>query len=573
MRKSVLLVACVLALAPTLSPAWSISSVFRGGNDSDSASGSGSANASNISDVALEQPLLKATDWFLTEEEITESRGGSPRSDMATYSTGNSVTTFTVTKEFFDSVYEDLSTTVESDRVMLAAWDTDLIPFTPDVDPTGAKSNFDVVFGGIVKRGGDVKILTWTNKFLFFQDIAARNKINKLPSSGINDADALFIFDDRLPYTMSSHHQKTLVIAASNASGADDHPVAYVGGIDLSNDRWDTIHHNATAIRKASGVHFRNNGWVDSSLRIHGPAAKDVANNFLDRWNSPYLPAQSLGDDVVDFKNPKYSYLPPIDYASSNTTSKLGQQNVQIVRTFSCKYKHWEFAPYGETSLFQARIKAIKNAKNFIYIEDQYFILVPELLDALMEVLPRLQRLVVVVEPPEMITRIGGYERYLYENVQPLKEKFPDKFKIYTMKKKLGIYIHSKLVVIDDVYLSDGSANWNRRSMTSDPELNANIVDDDHVKSPDGVTVGKLVRDFRIRKFQEMTGLSYDKLDAMRFVAAAEEFENAAASESSLIQTFEVDKELYYDVFNDDVHQTIDPMDVCGGSSPASASA
>ncbi|KAG7380799.1 hypothetical protein PHYBOEH_011329 [Phytophthora boehmeriae] len=561
-----IILVCVLALAPLPSSAWSISETFSSifGND-DEESSSGSVDKSGGSDIKMEQPLLKATDWFLTEDEITQSRGGSPRSDMATYSTGNDVTTFSVTKEFFDSVYEDLSTTGEGDRVMLAAWNTDLIPLVPDVDPTGAKSNFDVVFGGVVKRGGDVKILAWANKFLFFQDIATRNKVNKLPTS---DGNVLMIFDDRLPYKMSSQHQKTLVIAGSNAS---DQPVAYVGGIDLSNDRWDTIHHNVSALRKKTGIHFRNNGWVDSSLRIHGPAAKDVANNFLARWNSPYLPTQSLADDMIDFENPKYSFLPPLDYTSSNTTSKLGKQSVQIVRTFSCKYKHWEFAPKGENSLFHARIKAIKNAKNFIYIEDQYFILVPELLDALMEVMPTLQRLILVVQPPELLTKSGGYEKYLYKMTQPLKEKFPNKFKMYSMKASLDIYMHSKLVVIDDVYLSDGSANWNRRSMTSDPELGANVVDTVTVQTPDGVKVGKKIRDFRIRKFQEMTGLSYKKLDAMKFIDAADQYDVAAADKSSLIEKFEVDEELYFKLMIDKVQETVDPQDTCTDSSSGSS--
>ncbi|KAG7376572.1 hypothetical protein PHYPSEUDO_013136 [Phytophthora pseudosyringae] len=561
-RVATVLLVCVLALTgPSPSSAWSFSSIFEGDDDSDQ------SPANSSVDAKMQQPLLKATDWFLSEDEITASRGGSPRSDMATYSTGNSLTSYTVTNEFFDAVYDDLTTTKENDRVLMAAWSTYLIPLKPDVDPTGATSNFDVVFGNVVKRGGDVKILGWANKALFFQDIEVRNKINKLPKSSINDGNALFIFDDRLPYVMSSQHQKTIVIAAGSSTGKDDHPVAYVGGIELTNDRWDTIYHNESAIRKKSGVHFRQNGWVDSSIRIHGPAAKDVANNFLARWNSPYLPAQSLGADVMAFDNPQYANLPPLDYASSNTTSKLGKQSVQIVRTFSCKYKHWEFAPKGENSLFRARLKAIKNAKNFIYIEDQYFVLVPELLDALMEVLPGLQRLVVVVQPPDMLSKSGGYAKYMYENVQPLKEKFPNKFKLYSMKQDLGIYVHSKVVVVDDVYLSNGSANWNRRSMTSDPELNANVVDSDTVKTPDGVTVGNVVRDFRVRKFVEMTGRSYDKINSMKFLAAANLFDTAAAEASSLIEKFDVDEEWYYNLYVDAVHDRVDRQDTCASSS------
>ncbi|KAG7376570.1 hypothetical protein PHYPSEUDO_013134 [Phytophthora pseudosyringae] len=218
---------------------------------------------------------------------------------------------------------------------------------------------------------------------------------------------------------------------------------------------------------------------------------------------------QGLGDDLLDFDNPEYEKIQPIDYASSNTTSNFGNQNTQIVRTFSCIYKHYkEFAPRGEQSLFRARIKALKKAKNFIYVEDQYFIYVPELFDALMEVLPRIQRLVVVVQPPDALLKASGYGRYIYD--------------------------------VSSVYVSLGSANWNRRSMTFDSELNANVIDDETVESPDGITVLKLVRDMRIRKFVEMTGLSYKKLNAMKFVDAADTFKVAAKDESTILTDFSV---------------------------------
>ncbi|EEY57549.1 uncharacterized protein PITG_00107 [Phytophthora infestans T30-4] len=192
------------------------------------------------------------------------------------------------------------------------------------------------------------------------------------------------------------------------------------------------------------------------------------------------------------------------------------EDNVQIVRTFICQYKHYdEFAPQGENTLFQALIKALKNAKNFIYIEDQYFILVPELLDA-----------------------SGGYEKYLFDMIAPIQKLYPNKFQIYTTKSSLNLYIHTKLVIIDDVFVTVSSANWNRRSMTSDSEMAANIIDEDSVDSPDGVTVLRTARDFRIRKFHEMTGLSYDELDAMTIIEAANQLDTAAADKSSIIEAF-----------------------------------
>ncbi|KAG2950213.1 hypothetical protein PC117_g4613 [Phytophthora cactorum] len=546
--KLVLALICALAFAPTPSSAWSFSSLFGGDDDDKSSSGSRHStqtetktpakqeadDLSDGTDANVTQPRLKPEDWFITEEEIVASRGGIPRDGLQTYTTGNNVTVYTVANEFFTAVVNDFRATKEGDRVMYSGWDTCVIPFEADIDPTGSTTGFDVLFKGIVKRGGSVNLLSWSNYLLTSQNVNARDAINKIPPSPINGAKAVYLFDDRVPIASSSHHQKTIVIAANKSTGEDNIP----------------LH-----------AHFR----------IHGPAAKEVANNFLQRWNSDYKPNQGLEDDLLSFDNPDYDKLPPIDYASSNTSSKLGNQNIQIVRTFSCIYKHYkEFAPRGEQSLFRARIKALKNAKNFIYIEDQYFIYVPELLDALMEVLPRIQRLIVVLQPPDALLKAAGYGRYIYEMIHPMKDKFPNKVQIYTTKSELDIYVHTKLVLIDDVYVSLGSANWNRRSMTSDSELNANVIDDETVESPDGITVLKLARDMRIRKFVEMTGLSYKKLNAMRFIDAADEFKVAAKSESTILTDFNVKYSLYYETFTSKFREQVDPQEVCSFSDSGS---
>ncbi|EEY53354.1 uncharacterized protein PITG_07004 [Phytophthora infestans T30-4] len=129
---------------------------------------------------------------------------------------------------------------------------------------TGKETGFKEVFAGIVERGGSVSILAWANIGVGYTSyiLKARDAINSITPSPINGAKAVFIFDDRLPKALSSHHQKNMTTPAAT----------------------------------------------------------------------------------------------------------LGKQSVQIVRTFSCLYDHYEeFAPRGETSLFQAHIKAIQNAKNFIY--------------------------------------------------------------------------------------------------------------------------------------------------------------------------------------------------------------
>ncbi|RQM15709.1 hypothetical protein DD237_003656 [Peronospora effusa] len=71
------------------------------------------------------------------------------------------------------------------------------------------------------------------------------------------------------------------------------------------------------------------------------------------------------------------------------------------------------------------------------------------------------------------------------------------------------------------MYLSIGSANWNRRSLTLDLELNTEVVDGNTVMSRKG--------------FQETTGLSYKKLNTMTFIETADQLRLAVTIESSML--------------------------------------
>ncbi|KAJ0391806.1 hypothetical protein P43SY_010729 [Pythium insidiosum] len=384
-----------------------------------------------------------------------------------------------------------------------------------------------------------------------------RDFMNALPKPSVGGP-ARFIFDDRLPKQTSSHHQKTFVLRRKNEL------VAYVGGIDPSSDRWDTAKHDQAELRRRAKIRRMFDGWLDAHVRIAGPAAKDVAANFLSRWNSKVKPSQDVLDDMLDFENPEYSALPAID-ANGPLNLKTGKNHhVQITRTFSCKYRRYdEYAPRGEKSILASRLKAIRNAKNYIYIEDQYFVLVPELLQALMEVLPRLQRLIVVAQRTLDETKITGYEKYVFDMMEPIQRQYPNKFQFYTTKKSKKLYIHSKLVIIDDVYVSVGSANWNRRSMTSDSEINANIVDGEVVATPDGIQASKLARDFRVHKFMEISGRSYDEINGMRFLDAANTLDVAANDPTTILDVLEVQEKPSFVAFTDLVRRQVDPDDKC----------
>ncbi|TMW67208.1 hypothetical protein Poli38472_012324 [Pythium oligandrum] len=513
---------------------------------------------SDGSELTLQQPVLQPTEWFLTKEEITQSRGGVPRSNLQTYSKGNKVVVFPSSDQYFLFAYRDIERSGANDTVYLAGWGVDNVPFDPINDPTGKKSSFQSIMKRAVQRGADFRALVWANQLEREQNLVMRDFINTNLTKPTVSGPARFVFDDRVPYLASSHHQKSLILRQQNKL------VAYLGGVDLTTDRWDTINHDQSKLRDQVKISRYFNGWVDAHYRIEGPAALDVGNNFLQRWNSAFKPTLGKIDDLLDFENPGHSALPPLSSNGPLDLNGKGPHMVQITRTFSCKYKHYEeFAPRGENSLFQARIKAIKAAKNFIYIEDQYFVLVPELLDALLEVLPRIQRLIVVAQRVMPDTKVTGYDRYSFDMVAPIQKRFPNKFQLYTTKEAKNLYIHSKVVIVDDVYLSIGSSNWNRRSMTSDSEIGANVVDTETVETPEGLQVGKLVRNFRLSKFMEMTGKSVASLAKMKLIDAANAFDTAAEDPASIIERLQVEDSVKFVAFGDVVRQKIDPDDKC----------
>ncbi|GLD97376.1 hypothetical protein PINS_up006060 [Pythium insidiosum] len=148
---------------------------------------------------------------------------------------------------------------------------------------------------------------------------------------------------------------------------------------------------------------------------------------------------------------------------------------------------------------------------------------------------------------------------------RPLLTEFPTKFQIYTTKEPRNLYIHTKLVLADDVLLSVSSANWNRRSMTSDSEIGATIVDTEKQTNlaDGGIQVGALVRDFRLRKFAELTGQTPSDLAMMSVVESCDWFSTAASDSASLIERLEVEPKWNFIVFQEEYTlKVVDPDDL-----------
>lgn len=505
------------------------------------------------------QAELNPKKWFLTKKEMTQSRNNISRNELSLYTDGNQVDGFVDGSSMLKSMYHDIYDTRSKDFVLHTGWCSNNVTFDPY---QRQDTSFTTVWGDAAARGVNLLTLIWQNILVFPTQIKMAPFMNQvLPRIAPKGTMTQMVLDDRLGSLLATHHQKTLVVKRQGEV------VAYVGGIDLCHSRWDTWKHKAKKklrIKLKTAADMGSvDGWVDESQRLRGPVVRDVLHNFLQRWNDPITPTPRQGS--VDFGKlkPEIPQIPWPLKSEDEIPENVGTHSVQIVRTFSCTAKHYKkFAPLGEFSLFQARLKAIRQAQNYIYIIDQYFIYQKELLEALLEVLPRLQKLVIFARTISSDVGTTGYEKFQFEQIKALKELRPNKVHIFTTKDP-EIYIHSKTIVIDDTFIAVGSANWNSRSMASDSEIAAHVVDREYVPTPDGVHVGKYVRNFRIKKWAEMAGSDPSVFENLSIVDAVHWLEKRAEHPGALIKRFESDSKPGFHLFGRGLQRLTDYEETC----------
>ena len=236
---------------------------------------------------------------------------------------------------------------------------------------------------------------------------------------------------------MHCHHEKTIVI---------DDQVAFVGGIDLSSfngDRLDTQEH---APRGAVG-------WHDVATRVAGPAVQDVADNFAMRW-------QAITGET----------LPP-----AATPSPAGDVELQVVRTVPDGM--YPRLPRGDFRILESYLRALRAAQRFIYLENQ-FLWSPEILTVLREKLarppaPGFRIVLVLPARPDS----GGDDTRGQLGTLVQADGDAGRLLACTLyaiggEKDWPVYVHAKVGIVDDAWLTIGSANLNEHSLFNDTEMN-----------------------------------------------------------------------------------------------------
>jgi phosphatidylserine/phosphatidylglycerophosphate/cardiolipin synthase-like enzyme len=204
---------------------------------------------------------------------------------------------------------------------------------------------------------------------------------------------------------------------------------------------------------------------------------------------------------------------------------------VQVLRTYPAKRPRYPFAPEGERSIARAYARAFARARRLIYIEDQYFW--SELMaKALAEALQRerdLHVIAVVPRYPETDSAVSGPPIRFGQQVAGnlLREAGGERFAMYDLESRTGtpVYVHAKICVVDDEWMTCGSDNLNMRSWTHDSEITCAVVDPE----------GTLPRTLRTSLWAEHLGLPDDDSQLSDLAKAGALWaERAGASESRI---------------------------------------
>lgn len=151
-----------------------------------------------------------------------------------------------------------------------------------------------------------------------------------------------------------------------------------------------------------------------------------------------------------------------------------GPHAVQVLRTYPARLRRYPFAPLGERSIAHSYRKAFARARALVYLEDQYFWSRPvaALIASALRAHPGLHVIAVVPRYPDNdgpVTRMPGLIAR-HDVVRACAAAGGDRFAVYDLENHQGtpVYVHAKVVVVDDVWAMIGSDNLNRRS-TSRP--------------------------------------------------------------------------------------------------------
>lgn len=351
-----------------------------------------------------------------------------------------------------------------------------------------------------------------------------------------------------------THHQKTVIVDAALPGANPFSPgrriISFVGGLDLCDGRYDDQYHSL--FRTLDTAHNQDlhqvfteaslacggprEPWHDIHSRLEGPVAWDVLYNFEQRWKKQA--GHHRESDLLPIKE----LLPPPEAVTSEEDPETW--NVQVFRSIDAGAAYgFPTTPEGaaelglvsgkditiDRSIHDAYINAIRRARNFIYIENQYFLgssfgwdskqeagafnLIPmEIIRKIVSKIEAGERFCVYIVIPlypegvpdtQSVQAILDWQRRTFQmmykeiaealSAQRIIDQHPREYltvfclgnretqqpgelvpykipqdpyyRSAQVNRRFMVYVHSKMMIVDDEYIIVGSANINERSL------------------------------------------------------------------------------------------------------------
>ena len=253
----------------------------------------------------------------------------------------------------------------------------------------------------------------------------------------------------------ASHHQKLFII---------DRAIAFLGGMDVCNARWDDRTHRAR-----DGVRDRHGKpYHDVTAFVTGDAVDVLRDWYARRWQIATRRPLALPDQPrtsIEIR-PSFEVSAP-RIALARTWPEMEKCKLPEVRELLRLHQH-----------------AIAQARHTIYIENQYFssYAIATALECRMRQGGAPLEIVLVLPKhsaglKERIS-IGVYQARILEQLTKLARQTGHHLGVYYQAatgrragEELPVFIHAKVLAVDDRFLLISSANLTNRSMGFDTEL------------------------------------------------------------------------------------------------------
>ena len=336
--------------------------------------------------------------------------------------------------------------------ILIVGWDFDNRIALDPADGDGPVPNqVGALLDHLVAARPDLKVhvLRWDLAFL------------KTPFRGNTPLMVLdWITSDRIQFKLDSHHpldachhQKLVVI---------DDSIAFCGGIDITVGRWDTPDHLDDDPRRNGPGGDPQMPWHDATVAVTGPAAQALGDLARARW-------QAATDDRLA--------PPPAVHDCWPKALVPDFEGVEIGIARTIPALDDDAAVEEIRALYLA---AIASARHSIYLESQYFS-APDIANAVAARLAEADGPEIVIINPRSAD--GWLEAKLMDSARAVllgRLRAADlyrRLRFYTPVTAGGqdIYVHAKVLVIDDRLLRVGSSNINKRSLATDTECDLAI--------------------------------------------------------------------------------------------------